>query len=83
MSGSTSSLSKDLEPVSTPKPRFRGRLHQAALVIAVPASVRLAGAAPSGSVRVAMIIRLIACFCRRSSRPSIRVKPRFRCVCRP
>jgi hemolysin III len=56
MSGSTSSLSKDLEPVSTPKPRFRGRLHQAALVIAVPASVRLVGVTPSGSVRLAMII---------------------------
>jgi hemolysin III len=42
--------------VSTPKPRLRGRLHQAALIIAVPASVRLVSAAPSGSVRVAMTI---------------------------
>ena len=54
MSGATSSLSKKPETVSTSKPRLRGRLHQAALFIAVPAGVRLAGAAPSGSVRVAM-----------------------------
>jgi hypothetical protein len=50
MSGATSSLSNEPEPVSTPQPRLRGRLHQATLFIAVPASVRLAGAAPSGSV---------------------------------
>jgi hemolysin III len=56
MSGATSSRSKRPEPLSTPKPRLRGRLHQAALFIAVPAGVRLAGAAPSGSVRVAMIM---------------------------
>jgi hemolysin III len=56
MAEATSSLSKKPEPVSTPKPRLRGRLHQAALFIAVPASVRLVSAAPSGSVRFAMII---------------------------
>jgi hemolysin III len=56
MSGATSSLSKKPETVSTPKPRLRGRLHQAALFIALPASVRLVSAAPSGSVRVAMVI---------------------------
>jgi hemolysin III len=56
MSGATSSRTKRPEPLSTPKPRLRGRLHQAALFIAVPAGVRLAGAAPSGSVRVAMIM---------------------------
>jgi hemolysin III len=56
MSEQTSSLSKEGESVSTPVPRLRGRLHQAALFIAVPASVRLVGMAPSGSVRSAMII---------------------------
>ena len=56
MSGPKSSLSSEPETVSTSKPRLRGRSHQAALFIAVPASVRLVGAAPSGSVRVAMVI---------------------------
>jgi hemolysin III len=48
--------SKGPEPVSIPKPRLRGRLHQAALFIAAPASVLLVSAAPSGLIRVAMII---------------------------
>jgi hemolysin III len=56
MSEAMSSLSNQPKPVSTPKPRLRGRLHQVALVIAVPASVRLVGAAPSGPVRMATII---------------------------
>ena len=56
MSEPTSSLSRKPETVSTSKPRLRGRFHQGALVIAVPASVRLVGAAPSGSVRVAMVV---------------------------
>jgi hemolysin III len=44
------------EQVTTPKPRLRGRFHQVALIVAVPASVRLVSAAPPGSVRTAMII---------------------------
>jgi hemolysin III len=56
MSGPTSALSSEPETVSTSKPRLRGRLHQVALFIAVPASVRLVGAAPSGPVRMSTII---------------------------
>ena len=47
--------SKEPEAVSITKPRLRGRLHQAALFIAAPASVLLVSAAPSGLARVAMI----------------------------
>lgn len=56
LAGATSSLSKERDTGAPPKPRLRGRLHQAALFIAVPASLRLVGAAPRGSVRLAMII---------------------------
>lgn len=52
----TSSLSEETEAVSTPKPRFRGWLHQMALIIAIPASVRLVAAAPSSEIRVATSI---------------------------
>jgi hemolysin III len=55
MSGTASSHSERPEPVSTAKPRLRGRLHQVALFFAVPAGLRLVSAA-SGRVRVAMIV---------------------------
>jgi hemolysin III len=42
------------------KPRLRGRLHQAALVVAIPASVRLVAAAPSTATRVATTIYAIS-----------------------
>jgi hemolysin III len=56
MGEATSSLSEETEAVSTPKPRFRGWLHQMALIIAIPASVRLVAAAPSSEIRVATSI---------------------------
>jgi hemolysin III len=39
-----------------PKPLLRGRLHQAALLLAVPASILLVGRAEPGSVRLAVAI---------------------------
>lgn len=60
MSEATSSLSKQTKLVSSSKPRLRGRLHQAALGIAVPASVVLVSTAPSGSIRFAMIIYAVS-----------------------
>jgi hemolysin III len=48
------------ETVSTPKPRLRGRLHQVALIIAIPATVRLVVAAPAGAIRVAIAIYAIS-----------------------
>jgi hemolysin III len=56
MVGTTSSLSEEQEAVATPTPRWRGRLHQLALIIAVPAVIRLVVATPSGPVRVATAI---------------------------
>jgi hemolysin III len=56
MAKATSSLSKEPVAASIPKPRWRGRLHQVALVIAIPATIRLVAAAPSGEVRVATAI---------------------------
>lgn len=41
---------------SESKPRLRGRLHQVALLVAIPAGVRLVAAAPSTSARVATIV---------------------------
>ena len=41
---------------SESKPRLRGRLHQVALVVAIPAGVRLVAAAPSTSARVATTV---------------------------
>jgi hemolysin III len=52
----TSSLSEELETAATPTPRWRGRLHLMALIIAIPATIRLVVAAPSGAVRVATAI---------------------------
>jgi hemolysin III len=44
---------QSIETVSIPTPRWRGRLHQVALIIAIPATIRLVVAAPSGPARVA------------------------------
>jgi hemolysin III len=56
MAEGTSSLSEEPVAASIPKPSWRGRLHQVALVIAIPATIRLVAAAPSGEVRVATAI---------------------------
>jgi hemolysin III len=56
MSETTSGLSKPPDSVPIPKPLLRGRLHQLALLLAVPAGVRLVIIARSGSARAAMII---------------------------
>jgi hemolysin III len=56
MAEATSSLSEEPVAASIPKPSWRGRLHQVALVIAIPATIRLVAAAPSGEVRVATAI---------------------------
>jgi hemolysin III len=50
---------------SAPKPRFRGRLHQAAFVVSIPAGFGLVAAAPSTGARVAALVfalSLIALF---------------------
>lgn len=56
MSETTSGLSEQSDSVTIPKPLLRGRLHQVALLLAVPAGVRLVLIARSGSVRAAMLI---------------------------
>jgi len=44
------------EPLAPSKPRLRGRFHQAALVVAIPAGTYLVATAPPGWVRVAMFV---------------------------
>jgi hemolysin III len=56
LSETTPGLSKQSDSVAIPKPLLRGRLHQVALLLAVPASVRLVLNARSGSVRTAMLV---------------------------
>ena len=56
MPGATSGLSKESKTVPIPKPLLRGRLHQVALFVAVPAGVRLVIMAESDLVRAAMVI---------------------------
>jgi len=56
LSGATSGLSNKPETVPIPKPLLRGRLHQVALFIAVPAGIRLVVVARSDSIRAAMVI---------------------------
>ena len=56
MPGATPGLSKKSETVPILKPLLRGRFHQVALFIAVPAGIRLVVMAPSDSIRVAMVV---------------------------
>jgi hemolysin III len=43
-----------------PKPRFRGRLHQIAFFVALPAGVALVAVAPTTSARVAALVYAVA-----------------------
>jgi hemolysin III len=54
------SVVAEAEEHAESKPRLRGRLHQAALVVAIPASVRLVAAAPTMSTRVATTIYAVS-----------------------
>ena len=56
MPGATPGLSKKSKAVPILKPLLRGRFHQAALLIAVPAGIRLVAMARSDSVRIAMVV---------------------------
>ncbi len=56
MPGPTPGLSKKSKAVPILKPLLRGRFHQVALFIAVPAGIRLVVIAPSDSIRVAMFV---------------------------
>jgi hemolysin III len=56
LSETTSGLSEQQDSVPIPKPLLRGRLHQVALFLAIPAGFRLVLIARSGSVRAAMLV---------------------------
>lgn len=56
----TSSLSEEQEAASIPTPRWRGRLHQVALIIAIPATIRLVAVTPSGAIRIAIAIYAVS-----------------------
>jgi hemolysin III len=45
---------------SEPKPLLRGRLHQGALVVSIPASVALVKLAPGGGIRTAVTIYVLS-----------------------
>jgi len=44
------------EPAAPPKPRFRGRLHQAAFFVAIPAGILLVAVARTTTARIAAIV---------------------------